>query len=104
MSPPGLTKCPSASIPDQVYRCHSNSNSSNRNNNHNKVKIHIDCRAGFAGPKSTVGGGLRPPPTVDLSIDVDLDLVVIIVTVAAVAIVVAMVDLVRCTGARVFSQ
>ena len=33
--------------------------------------IHIDCGAGFAGPKSTVGGGLRPPPTVDLSIDVD---------------------------------
>ena len=33
--------------------------------------IHIDCGAGFAGPKSTVSGRLRPPPTVDLSIDVD---------------------------------
>ena len=69
-----------------------------------KRLIHIDCGAGFAGPKSTVGGGLRPPPTVDLSIDVNIDLVVIVGTLVAVAIAVATVDLVGCTGAWVFRQ
>ncbi len=51
-----------------------------------------------------MGGGLRPPPTVDLSIDVNIDLVVIVGTLVAVAIAVATVDLVGCTGAWVFRQ
>ncbi len=58
----------------------------------------------LASTKSTVGGGLRLPPTVDLSIDVNIDLVVIVGTLVAVAIAVATVDVVGCTGARVFCQ
>ena len=51
-----------------------------------------------------MGGGLRPEPTVDLSIDVNIDLVVIVGTLAAVAIAAATVDLVGCTGARYFAN